>query len=399
MFSLDGYAIDKNGERWQSGLKYCYEKKVKPLCLCKPDGVEMYIAKVGSKYVVKRMPKTGASHHPECESFEVPDELTGKGVLKDNAIDKNVETGDVNLKIDFSLSKLNTPRVASAPSGEKKDTVVSDPKKFSLGALMHYLYEEAGLNRWSPKMYGKRNWGVIEYHLNKITKKITAKHNPLAEKLFIPKKFVLDKKDDLNSEAKRFFNRFRPDKAKKPIGIVLGEVKRFSQTQYGHKLQLKHLPSKAFFFGDDLQKKITKNFASELAWHEQDESIHLLCILTFYLSASGNPQVDNLSLMLVNKDWLPFENDEEKSLIDHLVDKNKHFVKCLRYAKDKGDVMASIILSSANKDSRAVFIAKTPSDDELIEVVEKVSKETGVNGIIWDVEMDGYGFLENLTQD
>ena len=35
----------------------------------------------------------------------------------------------------------------------------------SLHALMHFLFERAGFNRWSPAMEGKRNQGVLHKYL------------------------------------------------------------------------------------------------------------------------------------------------------------------------------------------------------------------------------------------
>lgn len=69
--------------------------------------------------------------------------------------------------------------------GGEKQIAEDPPQKLTIKALLHFLYEEAALNRWSPKMEGKRNWYVIRKYLlsaadNKVTKKL-----PLAKSIFI----------------------------------------------------------------------------------------------------------------------------------------------------------------------------------------------------------------------
>jgi len=40
-----------------TALASVYGTKVRPVCICRTGGVEMYIAKISGKYAVKRMPK------------------------------------------------------------------------------------------------------------------------------------------------------------------------------------------------------------------------------------------------------------------------------------------------------------------------------------------------------
>ena len=49
----------------------------RPRCLCLVDGVEMYVARLGDGFIVKRMPNTGSHHVPDCPSYEPPAEFSG----------------------------------------------------------------------------------------------------------------------------------------------------------------------------------------------------------------------------------------------------------------------------------------------------------------------------------
>src|ERR1700720_31572 len=53
----------------QDALARIYDTPERARCMCKPGGVEMYVAKF-AQYVVKRMPDTGNQHHPTCPCYE-----------------------------------------------------------------------------------------------------------------------------------------------------------------------------------------------------------------------------------------------------------------------------------------------------------------------------------------
>ncbi|MCE6945662.1 DUF1173 domain-containing protein, partial [Acinetobacter baumannii] len=57
----------------QAILQDCYQKGIRPTCSCLPDkNIEMYIAKIGDNFVLKRMPNSADQHHFDCLSYEPP---------------------------------------------------------------------------------------------------------------------------------------------------------------------------------------------------------------------------------------------------------------------------------------------------------------------------------------
>ena len=48
----------------QRALELVYGSSERPRCMCVQGGVPMYIARHGNDYIVKRMPDSGAQHHP-----------------------------------------------------------------------------------------------------------------------------------------------------------------------------------------------------------------------------------------------------------------------------------------------------------------------------------------------
>ena len=163
--AIDGEVIAADSADFQTRLAEAQSRQVRPLCLCRDPGLPLYISRVGGRLILKRMPGTGAQHDPACASYEPPYELSGLGSVAGSAIREDLETGTTLLKLDFSLTK-SAGRALPAPSATpEKGEVRSDGTKLTLRALLHYLWDQAGFNRWRPGMAGKRNWAVIRKFL------------------------------------------------------------------------------------------------------------------------------------------------------------------------------------------------------------------------------------------
>src|SRR5690606_29061654 len=103
---------------------HAYKRRERPLCLCLNPGIPMYIARNGDNgYVLKRMPNSSQSHHPDCDSFEIPAELSGRGAVEQKAISEDQETGLTNLKLDFSLTKMAVNRSISKADTKEHSVV------------------------------------------------------------------------------------------------------------------------------------------------------------------------------------------------------------------------------------------------------------------------------------
>src|SRR3546814_1571612 len=79
VYLVGGKAIRSDHTDFEAALAAVYRGKDRPRCLCRQPGVEMYIARVQGKHILKRMPNTGSDHNPGCDSYEPPAELSGLG--------------------------------------------------------------------------------------------------------------------------------------------------------------------------------------------------------------------------------------------------------------------------------------------------------------------------------
>ena len=384
-YLVNNQILDKSADSFNSALVSAYEKKSRPECLCRSPGIPMYIARTDDLYILKRMPNSGNLHDVSCDSYEIPLELSGRGDVEDNAIQEDSDTGITNLRLDFSLSKLASSKVIEKGSGAEIQSIQANPKKLSIRSLLHVLYEDAGLNKWSPAMGGKRNWFIIRKYLLHAATNKTASRSSLIDYLLVPEVFRVDDKDGIISRRRKFFETLKPKDGRQGLGIVIGEVKAFDNARFGHKLTIKHIPDTPFYMGEDVLKRINRNFAPEIALFSENETIHLIAIATFTISASGNPQIDTISFMLADTNWIPFESIEELSLIERLVTGQRGFIKGLRYNLSSTDVVASALLTDIKDNPVAIYHVPVGSGDSYLEEIESIVESSNVDSRVWDL--------------
>lgn len=381
--SIDGITIARDSDNFGNLLASAHARKQRPLCMCTTPPVPMSIARLSdSLFILKRMPLSGMNHHPSCDSYEPPQEMSGRGALSNNVISEDMATGVTLVKIDFPLTK--TSRKAPDNKGEAtaKTSVHADPAKMSIRGLLHYLYEEANFNRWSPKMSGKRNWYVIQKYLRNAAANVACKKVPLADALYIPEPFSPNHADEIAGKFRNFCGKLRENDGKQRFGMLIGEVKRFEPARFGQKMLVKHMPASPLYIDDGLMNRTQKAFERELAFFAEDESIHLLCICTFAISASMHPHIEHLSLMTVDEQWLPFDQDEDKKLVQTYVAKQQSFIKPLRYNLAPDSILAALIHTANDTDPVAIYTPPLGADEHYMAELERIRSESSMESTV-----------------
>lgn len=317
----------------QQLLAEAHRRHERVLCECTTAGAPMYVARVGSLLIVKRMPDTGMAHHRTCPSWQPPQELSGLGQVLGEAIDNDPDSGLTVVRVDFSLSK-SSGRAAPAPAGAAApDTVGTDGSKLTLRAMLHYLWDEAGFTTWSPRMAGRRQWRVVSWHLTQAARDKATKGMPLGSRLFVPAPFVADRKAELAAARMKAWAPARKKKGSTTtqLMMLIAEVKEIGPTRFGHKLVCKHLPDAPLMLADDIHRRMTTTFADELALWEGHDDAHLMVIATFSVGPTGLASAESLALMCTDSHWLPITNDYDLLLITKAVEEQRRFTVGLRY--------------------------------------------------------------------
>ena len=308
----------------------------RPRCMCLVEGIEMYVARLGDGYIVKRMPDTGSHHAPDCPSYEPPAESSGLGQVLGSAITEDPTTGETTLKLDFSMSKI-AGRTAMPTAGGDSDSVASSGTKLSLRGLLHYLWDQAELTRWQPGFAGRRTWSTVRKHLLQAAENKIARGDSLRTRLYIPEAFSVDQRDAINARRVAQWSQAIAAPGKpQHLMLLIAEVKEIVPARYGFKAVVKHVPDQAFALDEQLYRRLGRRFESALTLWGAADDIHMVMIATFSVAAAGIPTIVELSLMPVTRHWLPVEDGYEKQLIERLVADGRSFVKGLRYMLARG---------------------------------------------------------------
>ena len=206
-YLIDGVRMRPGDAAWQPALESAYTRDLKPLCLCRRDGVPMYIAHY-QQYVVKRLPETGDRHHPTCPSYEPPPNQSGLGeVLGEAVIERTPDR--VEVRLEFPLTRRIGRPVLPGEPGQVRTEVAAHRRRLGLRGLVHLLLQRAGFNRWYPRMQGKRTWYVVRKHLMGAAQEIETKGVRLADVLLVPEPYSIEEADAIARRRRRTLSRLR----------------------------------------------------------------------------------------------------------------------------------------------------------------------------------------------
>lgn len=363
VYEVSGHRLEAASRGFAEAIAETHAMHQRPRCMCLVEGIEMYVARLGDGFIVKRMPGTGSRHAPDCPSFEPPAESSGLGQVLGSAIIEDPATGETTLKLDFPISKI-AGRATMPTSGADRDSVASSGTRLSLRGLLHYLWDQAELTHWQPGFAGKRSWGAVRRHLLLAAENKIARGDSLRSRLYIPEAFTVEQRDAINIRRMAQWSQgiAAPGKPQRLI-LLIAEVKEIVPARYGFKAVVKHVPDQAFALDEPLYRRLGRRFESELALWGASDDIHMVMIATLGVAAAGVPTLVELSLMPVTRQWLPVEDGFEKQLVEKLVTEGRLFIKGLRYNLGPGSALASAMLIDCEGLAPLLFVVHAGIED------------------------------------
>lgn len=373
-FFIKGNTYVATDDHLQDALAGIYETPERPRCMCVRGGVEMYVAK-HRLFVVKRMPETGSQHHPSCPSYASDLQQSGLGELMGEAVIEH-SPESVELRVDFPLTRvLGRARV----SGEQQlQADVSVPKRrMSLRAVMHFLFEKSGMNRWTSAMEGKRNQGVLHKYLTEAANEITTKGVRLSERLYVPEPFSEATKLQ-NAERRRnklAFLQSCTDDAHFNMAMILGEFKGSEATASGRRVFVKHMPDAPLLIDAKAWARIERAYGKLFEARDADtirKPRLVLCAL-IYARREHTYQIDTASFMLTTDQWIPINGIDEIDLMQALIDNKRRFVKPLQYDAKSAATFPNVLLLDAGEKPIALHIFSGFMDQK-----DRIAKEKAI---------------------
>jgi Protein of unknown function (DUF1173) len=293
----------------------------------------------------------------------------------------------VEIRVDFALTR----RAGKAfPSGEgsEKSEVKIERKKLSLRGLLHFLWERAGFNRWYPRMEGRRNYFVVRRHLLQAAGEVETKGVKLSERLFIPESYAPERAEEIAKRRAKELQLLRSLEAEVQykMMIAIGEVKDFKKTNFaGYRVVLKHLPDVGFSIDEKGWERTKKTFGHELAeWEVSQGKVRLIMACVFFEKRENALEIDSLTLMMVDQNWVPIDSAIEREVCEKLIAAKRAFIKPLRYEAKHAGGFPNFKLVDMGDSALALDIVSAFASDKERAAKHKALEDRGKEKWIWD---------------
>ena len=374
----------------QDGLARVYGSPERPRCMCVPGGVEMYIAK-HAEYVVKRMPDTGRQHHPACPSFEPEPGTSGLGELLGEAIIEH-SPDQVEVRTDFAMSRMPGKAMPRGEAVPDPAEVHAPRKRMSLRALLHYLYERAGFNRWYPAMEGRRNQGVLHKYLSEAARGVLLKGATLDERLYVPEPFRAEFKDEIGERRRRKLALLLSpeDAVQFKMAILVGEYNGSEPTNVGRRIIVKHMPDIALYIEGKAWERVERSYGAILQARDADvaRKPRVMMAALIYAKREHVYQVDTLSMMLTTDQWVPLEGLHELPLIEALQREQRAFIKPLKYDARTSAAFPNVLLLDCGKVPLPLHVVSPFVDAKERALKERTVATSRVSTWVWYTDKD-----------
>lgn len=382
-FVIAGRVWAVDDPQLQQALARVHNTPERPRCLCMPGGIEMYVAR-HSVFVVKRMPDTGSQHDPTCPSYELEAQQSGLGELIGDAVLER-EPGRVELRVDFPWTRISGRSMARV---ELRDTgeVGTSRQGMSLRALMHYLFERAGFNRWSPAMEGRRNQGVLHKYLLEAARDVMVKGMALTERLYVPEPFSETGRSDAARRRRDKLAVLHPHDGQQPLALLLGEYKTSEPCTAGRRAWIKHLPDMPLLVPDKTWERLEKRYAAIFEARDADAGHRVRVVMAALLRARREYtyEIDAASMMLTNEHWIPVDGVHELQLLQALIQQQRRFVKPLRYDAKTAAAFPNALLLDVGAVPLPLHVVSAFVDPKEQRAKERATAAAGDRAWVWN---------------
>ena len=309
-------------------------KNTYPKCLCRSDGIPMHIRELSLTHTLylARMPGTGPRHHVDCPSYEPVHGPAEKEAVEQGLIDELAD-GRIVFKLDVGFGIRDNaaePPPARQPA-EYPQMVGTTPMRLGLLAMIQFLWEQAELHHWHPRMQGRRRYKQVYERLLSAAGRIWVKGFALDHRLYIPEPFHKDRATEISVRRLETLSRLgRGASGKRRRFLVLAQIRGYKQNADVVRLRMAHV-------GDDMSIQLPKSTWERLcrrwgvAVPDEDSDMHLWGL--FLIDAFQNHVLLSraAALMQTTAQYIPVFGGSETALAYGLVDSERRFIKMLAF--------------------------------------------------------------------
>lgn len=339
---------DHAPSRWQAELQRAYTDKVKPECLCNgaSKSLLMHITRRGDTYILKKGPNSGRLHHRDCDSHGGISQ-DASSLYTEGAIS---ERDDGKVKINLSVNLSTVTKLADSTDDDAAPPRLHAPGKkrntVTLRGFLNFIWEESGLNSWSPANMDRRGLGHVYDKLREELGDRIVGGDDAVERVYVPSARFGDDEDARKRIA--IHSRFdRLDRIcgtnKKGILLIVAEVLSIAESKYDFALRLKGFPDDIPVWTsrksiDRLQRQWPHMFArfmrrravqSDAAMVTNQNRLFVICGVQ--RTDRGSLQWKFGAAMETTENFIPIDSQYEADIANNMVAQNCSFRKPLRY--------------------------------------------------------------------
>ena len=379
---------------WKAVLQKAH-KQATVSCQCPGTGCRLLAVRHMSdndSFHLSRYPRTGAEHALDCVYYSPDPDKSGLGSYSKGVVEETSE-GDLKIKLTLSLRKKEPADTGQAPeaTGSSSGSGKATKPAMTLLGLLHLLWNEAGLNTWSPGMAGKRGLGLVHSRLQDAADRMLASRMRIGDALVIA------------AGSKGFQSEANERKVKSAIKnnrrlLVIAPLA--GHTEDREKTAARYLTITGFngvprmFLDDEIWSTVARRFKRELsAWRQGRRVIAI--VQSDQPTEPGKAQALNVALMVVSDEWIPVESSYEAVIEARLREESRRFVKPLRFDSSEDQVFPDFWLMDASAGTEYPMEVYGRSDPKYL--ARKEVKATyyrthyGTGWWAWDASSDPQG--------
>ncbi|WP_228982199.1 DUF1173 family protein [Streptomyces sp. DH12] len=295
-------------------------------CLCRTPALRLVIrCSRAGRYHLAGWPGEGERHDAACPFHKLAPGLSGRETYSAEAIREN-ENG-VSIRLDAVLARSLTEPPVAKTSGEQKEGRTR--RTVGLLGLLHWLWEESQLTAWHPR-WRRRNWWICHARLREQIEGCSINQDPANMALYIVPPFHPESAERTTAAFEGFRARLGRHGLKEHRGLMLGEIKNVTPTQYGVRVALAHQRA-PLYASAALHQRVIRSYRSAFAEAASEQDARRVGLFLVELSPKAHLSVVDMAVMLVNRLYIPADSSHEVAMGNALADGGRSFVKPVRY--------------------------------------------------------------------
>jgi hypothetical protein len=375
-YLYQGMAFDRTHPDFQEKLRRAHAHEHRIYCLCKNPYPEMCVVDSDGKYFLRKMPKSGHKHRVACPSFEYIQSLSDLHRVYRGAI---TTVGDRKVVLlDFPMSEKpgQSKRRAVAESLMPPSGAVTKIRRhMPIGRLLDFIWDEAGLTKWTAGWEDSRSWGFARELMINVARNLGTRHANFEEIFFVPPAWSEARKATILKERESFLQNLRaPAGERVRFGLLVAE---FDSKEVGlNRVRFKGLASPGFFLDDAASLRFDDKMADRIEMVRRVDGARLIAIATFKV-LERYCAIQSIDMMPVNRQLIPFSDQRSFDLINALL--GREFVKVWDYKVGKKLPAATAFLTDTVPQT-ALFCLNA---DEVPEKARQSARDEGCAAWIW----------------